>query len=346
MNPVGDNTILVVDDADLLRRTVRRILERQGYFIIEATDVPSARKMLQENQVGLVLCDVNMPGESGLTLVRDLRPRMPETAVVMVTSVDSTSVAVEALEAGAFGYILKPFARGELIIQVDNAMRRRMLEMFHLRTRAALRERVQVQTAKVLESREELALRLAAACAARTDETKAHIRRIGMYAAEMAQLLGWEEDEVEDLRVAATMHDVGKVLLPDAILEKHAPLNEAEFEIVRQHTIAGAEMLAGSHIPMLEVAERVARHHHERWDGSGYPDGLAGEDIPVEARMVLIADVYDSLVHERHFREPWKEDQSVAYLRERRGTWFDPELLDLFLENISLMRAIRLGNPD
>jgi response regulator RpfG family c-di-GMP phosphodiesterase len=105
-------------------------------------------------------------------------------------------------------------------------------------------------------------------------------------------------------------------------------------------------MLSGSDIPMLEVARRVARSHHERWDGSGYPDGLAGEDIPIEARIMLIADVYDSLVHERHFREPWQEDEGTAYMRERRGTWFDPELLDLFLENIALMRAIRLGNPD
>ncbi len=346
MNALGDNTVLVVDDAELLRRTVRRILERQGFFVVEAADVASAKKIVEEQQVGLVLCDVNMPGENGIELVRHLRPLMPETSVVMVTSVDSTSVAIQALELGAFGYVLKPFARDELIIQVDNAMRRRTLEMFHRRTREALRERVRVQTAKVLESREELALRLAAACAARTDETRAHIRRIGMYAAEMAQLLGWEEDEVEDLRVAATMHDVGKVLLPDSILQKHGPLDDEEYAVVRDHTISGAEMLAGSDIPMLEVAERIARHHHERWDGSGYPDGLAAEGIPIEARMVLIADVYDSLVHERHFRGPWEEDEGVAYLRERRGTWFDPALLDLFLDHISLMRAIRLGNPD
>ncbi len=163
-----------------------------------------------------MLCDVNMPGESGIELVRHVRPRMPETSVVMVTSVDNSAVAVEALEQGAYGYVLKPFARGELLIQVENAMRRRTLELFHRRTQEALRERVRVQTAKVLESREELALRLASACAARTDET----------------------------------------------------------------------------------------------------------------------------------RDPWHEDEGTAYMRERRGTWFDPELLDLFLENIALMRAIRLGNPD
>ncbi len=347
MNALADNSILVMDDSEQLRRTVRRILERHGYAVYEAGDVPGARKVLAERSIGLVLCDVNLPGESGLELVRELRGRMPDTAAIMITSVDSTSIAIDALEMGAYGYILKPFSRGELIIQVDGALRRRTLELYHRRTERALRQRVNLQTAKVLESREELALRLAGACAVRTDETPAHIRRIGLYAAEMGQLLDFADDEIEDLRVAATLHDVGKIVMPDAILHNHGPLDDEERVEIREHTTIGGDMLAGSRIPMLEIAEKVARHHHEHWDGSGYPKGLTGEQIPIEARIVHLADVYDSLLHERHFRDaPFSEDDAVRYMRERRGQWFDPELFDLFEEHLALFRAIRLGNPD
>ncbi len=342
----ADNTILVVDDDDHVRRSLRRILERQGYNCLEAADVPTARELLQQQPVGLVLSDVNMPDESGLDLVKHLQPRLPETAIVMVTSVDSTRTAVQALEEGAYGYVLKPFDRKEILIQVANALRRRALELFQRRSEDALRDRVRAQTVKVLQSREELALRLASACASRTDETQEHIRRLGLYCAELGQALGWMQDEIEDFRVAATLHDVGKVSLPDRIINKPEPLAPDEHARMQQHTVDGAAMLAGSEIPMLEVAEQVARSHHERWDGTGYPDGLAGDAIPIEARIVAIVDSYDSMLHDRSFRPRWNEQLVVEHLRDQRGKAFDPELLDLFLENLPLMRAIRLGNPD
>lgn len=342
----GCRTILVVDDMPIIRVTLRRILEKEGFTCLEAPNGEEALGVLDEHPVELVLSDIHMPVMDGMELVTALAPRMPGLAVVMVSSVEETRTAVEAIQAGAYGYVHKPFEPREILVQVNAALRRRMLEIEHRDRERVLAQKVREQTLEIRESREEIAIRLISASEERDNETGAHVRRIGLYAAELATLMGWSQKEVDAIRGAAPMHDIGKIGVPDAILQKPGPLTPEEWTVMKSHTTMGARILRTSKVAFIRMGARIAGCHHEKWDGSGYPKGLAGEQIPVEARITAIADVYDALCHRRHYKEAWPEARVAEELANSRGTHFDPEILDLFLANIDAMRAIREANPD
>jgi putative two-component system response regulator len=185
---------------------------------------------------------------------------------------------------------------------------------------------------------------MASAC--RDEETGAHIRRTGLFSEFLALKSGWSVAEAEQLRMAAPMHDVGKIGIPDAILRKHGKLTDEEFEQMKQHTIIGARMLAGSSSPVLQLAEKIALSHHERWDGDGYPHRLSGEQIPEAARILSIVDVYDAISHDRVYRPAMSEELVLEIMRRGMGTHFDPHLLTFFLANYEQLREISLANPD
>ena len=347
INVVPERTgILIVDDLPIVRLSLRRILAKAGYRCREAGDVPQALAALDEEPADLVLCDIQMPGASGLDLVRMLRPRIPDTSVLMVSSSEDTETALECLQQGAFGYVLKPFQPREILVQVNGALRRRLLEIAFRDREAQLAQKVREQTEEIRNSREEIAFRLIAASEHRDHETGMHVRRIGLFAAELARLVGWDEEAVETIRAAAPMHDIGKIGVPDAILQKPGSLTDGEWVEMKRHTSMGAAILKGSTVPFIRMGARIAIGHHERWDGQGYPNGLAGEQIPLEARITSLVDVYDALSNRRHYKDPWPEDQVVAFLRRNRDTQFDPVLLDLFLGHLDRFRAILEGNPD
>ncbi|GMV42582.1 MAG: hypothetical protein AMXMBFR64_42980 [Myxococcales bacterium] len=337
-------TILITDDEPQVRQVLRRILEPRGYVCLEADCVATAKRHLAESSIALVLSDVSMPGETGLELVRHVRGT--DTAIIMITALDNSTVAIEALVQGAYGYVIKPFEINEIVINVENALRRRTLEIDSRRTQEILEQRVREQTEEIRASREEIALRLIAASEYRDNETGGHIRRIGLYAAELGGLLGFSPTDVDLIRVAAPMHDVGKIGIPDAILQKPGKHTPDEWDIMMTHTRIGAEILGGTQIPLLNMARKIALCHHEKWDGGGYPQKLQGETIPVEARIVAIVDVYDALTHARVYKPAWPEPEAIAHLRSQAGAHFDPDLLDTFLENLGVMRDIRLSNPD
>jgi putative two-component system response regulator len=221
-----------------------------------------------------------------------------------------------------------------------------MLEIEHRDRERVLAQKVREQTLEIRESREEIAIRLISASEERDNETGAHVRRIGLYAAEMGMRLGWTQAEVDAIRGAAPMHDIGKIGVPDAILQKPGSLSDEEWKLMREHTIMGARILRRSRVPFIQMGARIAACHHEKWDGSGYPRGLAGEAIPVEARITAIVDVYDALCHKRYYKESWEEPRAVEFMLKGRGSHFDPDLLDLFLACLDEMRAIREANPD
>jgi len=344
--PESPIRILVVDDVPLVRLSLRRILEKEGYDCREAADGNAALEMLERDAVPLVLCDIHMPGRSGLDVVKLLKPRIPQISIVMVSGEDETGIAVECIEQGAFGFVHKPFQPREILVQVKAALRRRLLEIEHLDRERILAQKVREQTLEIRESREEIALRLISASEERDDETGAHVRRIGLYAAEMAILLGWIQEDVDAIRSAAPMHDIGKVGVPDSILQKPGPLTEAEWAVMRQHPTMGARILKNSRVPFIQMASRIAACHHEKWDGTGYPEGLKGEEIPLEARITTLADVYDALCHRRHYKEPWPEDKVIDILKEGKGTHFDPDLVDLFLKHLDVMRVVLDAYPD
>jgi putative two-component system response regulator len=338
--------ILIVDDLPIVRLSLQRILSKAGYRCREAEDVPSALTVLDEDDIELILCDIQMPGASGLDLVKAIRPRIPETSVVMVSSLEDAETAIECLQQGAFGYVLKPFQPREILVQVNGALRRRMLEIAFRDREAQLAQKVREQTLEIRDSREEIALRLIAASEHRDNETGMHVRRIGLYAAEMARLLGWDLQGVDTIQSAAPMHDIGKIGVPDAILQKPSALTEEEWVTMKRHTTMGATILKGSAVPFIQMGARIAIGHHEKWDGSGYPKGLEGEGINLEARITSLVDVYDAVSNRRHYKEPWPEDQVVALIRKGSGHHFDPRLVELFLDHLESFRTILLANPD
>jgi putative two-component system response regulator len=343
----ADTRILVVDDLPVVRLSLRHILQKAGYQCQEADSVASALAALEKGPVDLVLCDIEMPGgPSGVELVKSLQPRIPEVAVVMVSAMDDTSLAIECIQLGAFGYVVKPFQARDILVQVSSALRRRVLEIAFRDRETELARKVREQTFEIRNSREEIALRLLSACEYRDYETGAHVRRIGLYAAEFARILGWSEDDVDCIQAAAPLHDIGKIGVPDAILMKPGDLTEAEWVLMKQHTTKGAAILKGSSVPFIQMGARIAACHHEKWDGSGYPRGLRAEQIPVDARITAIVDVYDALVHKRHYKEPWPEEHAIDFMRQRVGTHLDPGLFDLFVEHLAAFRAIRMANPD
>jgi putative two-component system response regulator len=339
-------SILIVDDLPIVRLSLQRILTKAGYRCREAEDVPRALAVLDEDDIELILCDIQMPGASGLDLVKAISPRIPETSVVMVSSLEDAETAIECLQRGAFGYVLKPFQPREILVQVNGALRRRMLEIAFRDREAQLALKVQEQTVELKDSREEIALRLIAASEHRDNETGMHVRRIGLYAAEMARLLGWDLKGVDTIQSAAPMHDIGKIGVPDAILQKPSALTEEEWVTMKRHTTMGATILKGSTVPFIQMGARIAIGHHEKWDGSGYPKGLAGEAINLEARITALVDVYDAVSNRRHYKEPWPEDRVVALIRKGDGIHFDPQLVDLFLTNLDRFRDILLAHPD
>ncbi len=215
-----------------------------------------------------------------------------------------------------------------------------------LLTKEFLEAEVARRTKSIRDREEEIALRLVVASDYRDEETGAHIRRIGLYAEQLSIALDWTLKKAYDLRIAASMHDVGKIGIPDAILLKPGKLNASEMAIMKSHTEIGARMLAGSDISLLRMARDIALHHHEHWDGHGYPDGLQGEDIPESARITTVCDVYDALIQDRAYRKALPEHEALSIMREERGKLFDPRIFDKFLELLPTFRRIRLANTE
>jgi putative two-component system response regulator len=325
------NKILVVDDDPFISRVLSRWLTREGFECATAARTGEALGLLEQESFALVVADITMPGRSGMELLTLTRERYPDVAVIMATAVDDRDTAIRALELGAYGYVIKPLDQNEVIINVANALERRRLVLESQQYQQRLEEEVRERTSDIRHREEEIALRLVAAAEYRDESTGAHIRRIGLYSAVLAEASGWDRQLVDDIRVAATMHDIGKIGVPDHILLKPGKLTLEEFEVVRKHPEIGAGILEGSKAPLLQLAREIALSHHEKWDGSGYPRGLAGEAIPQSGRVVAIVDAYDALVHNRVYRPAVPENKALAIMAEDQGKHFDPKLFEYFL---------------
>ena len=232
--------------------------------------------------------DIRLPGRSGADLLPDVKAAFPDTAVIMLTGNDETRTAVATLAQGASGYLLKPVERDELVFQVGSALERRRLTLENRQYLRGLERRVREQTAEIRQAHEETIHRLVAASLYRDEETGMHIKRTGLLSELLATATGWPRAEAETIRMAAPMHDVGKIGIPDAILRKPEKLTSEEFDVMKTHTLIGAGMLAGSRSAVLQMAEEIARSHHERWDGGGYPARLTQHAIPESARIVAL----------------------------------------------------------
>ena len=351
----NENRILVVDDEEPIRRILCRLLERNGYPSAGARDAEDAMVHLKEDDYSLVLTDMDMPGSSGLDLIMQINQSHPDTATVMVTGMDDAKLAHTALDIGAYGYIIKPFEPNEILINVANALRRRGLEIENRNHRLRLEQMIKERTAELWEaiarlekaekdvrlSREETIQRLVIAAEFRDDETAQHIQRMSRYCGLLARSHGADLERAELIRVASLMHDVGKIGIPDSILLKPGKLTPEERTIMQQHSEIGYRILAGSKSELLRTAADIAWTHHERVDGTGYPLGLVGDQIPLEGRIAAIADVFDALTSDRVYKKAFPLGKAVDIMREGRNLHFDPALLDSFLNVIDEALEIR-----
>lgn len=350
-----NKSILIVDDEEPIRRMLRRLLERHHYACKVASDATEARRQLEGQDFALILCDVNMPGESGLDLVRHVLREYPHTAAVMITGLDDPQLASIALEQGAYGYIIKPFESNEVLINVSNALRRRRLEIENQAHREHLEQTVLERTAALREaitnleraerdirlSREETIQRLALAAEFRDDETARHVQRMSHYCALLARRYGLDEGHCELIRIASPMHDIGKIGTPDSILLKPGKFTPEEFQAISRHPEIGYRILSGSDADLLKLAAVIAWTHHEKYDGSGYPRKLKGETIPLEGRIAAVADAFDALTSRRVYKPAFPVDQAISIMRQGRGKHFDPGLLDTFLDSMDQVLVVK-----
>ncbi len=339
--PAEMEKILVVDDENMIADLLSVWFDREGYYCAKANSGVEALELLAGEEFDLLVSDITMPGMTGLELLKHVKKQYPDMAVLMATAISNRETAVSALQMGAYGYSIKPFDRNELLINVANALERRRVTLRMQEYERDLERKVLERTAQVRRREEQIVVRLLSASEYRDDETGAHIRRIGLYSALIAQELGWEPQRVADMRLAAPMHDVGKIGIPDSILRKPGGLKRDEFEIMKTHTTIGGKILDDPDVPLLRLAKEIALTHHEKWNGAGYPEGLSGEAIPESGRITAVVDVYDALVYDRVYRPAIPEEKALSMVREGRGTHFDPRILDCFFSLLPGIREIR-----
>jgi putative two-component system response regulator len=339
--------IMIVDDEEPNVRLLERVLRDAGFGnTISTTDPREVLGLFEECEPDLILLDLLMPHLDGFALMEKLRELIPRASFlpIIVLTADATDTTKRrALAAGAKDFLTKPLDIQEVVLRIKNMLETRSLHLQLQAHNELLAERVRLRTHELEEAQAETFERLALAAEYRDDNTGQHTRRVGEMAALLADKLGLPPEEVELLERAAGLHDLGKIGVSDSILLAPRRLTQQEFEIVKLHTATGANILSGSRSPLLQMAEVVARFHHERWDGTGY-QGLVGEGIPFVARITTVADVFDALTHERPYKEAWTVARSIEEIEAQRGRQFDPDVVDAFLLLIERSFSSMIGN--
>jgi putative two-component system response regulator len=338
--------ILIVDDERTNVLVLERLLEQAGYVDRRSTTVASdAPLIFREFRPDLVLLDLHMPELDGFALLEQLSSMVPAGRYLpfIVLTADTTPEAKHrALSSGAYDFLTKPFDHVEVVLRIRTHLDARSLHLQLASHAELLEKRVRQRTRDLEEARLETLECLARLAEMRDDETGRHTVRVGQMSATLADAVGLDAETCELIRRAAPLHDTGKFGIPDAILLKPGKLTTDEFEIVKSHTTLGAEILAGARSPVLSLAREIALTHHERWNGTGYPTGLSGEQIPIGGRIVGLADVLDALTRKRPYKPAWPIDVAVAEIRSQSGRQFDPAVVDAMVRTLpTLSRVLR-----
>jgi putative two-component system response regulator len=335
MLEVAQSRILIVDDDASVVRSLRQILVHDGFTQIASTTNPRlTRELFLAFNPDLVVLDLRMPDMDGFEVIEHLRPLRPEgefLPVLVLTGDTATEVKLRALAQGANDFLQKPFDVVEVSLRIRHLLETRLLHLRLSDQNLTLELRVRERTRQRDKAQEEMLQRLAAAGEARDDDTGRHTVRVGQLAARVHEALRLPATRTALIRQAAPLHDIGKIGIPDSVLLKPGKLTAEEFAIMRSHTIIGARILADGQCDVVRMAAAIARSHHERWDGTGYPDRLEGEAIPIEARIVGLVDVFDALTHDRPYRPAWQRQRVLDHVASERGRHFDPAICDVFL---------------
>jgi len=340
---IKDAKILIVDDQPANVTLIEKMLDIEGYInVIATTDPTQVESIYLEQNSDLVLLDLNMPVMDGyqvLAKIREVDPDYPPI-IVLTAQIDRES-RIKALDLGARDFLAKPFDRVELMTRIRNMLEVRIMAKAMKNQNKILDAMVKERTKELNHTRLEVIRRLGRAAEYRDDMTGFHIIRMSRYSQILALAAGMSEADAEMLLNASPMHDIGKIGIPDNVLLKPGKLDAEEWKIMQTHVDIGVEILSGADSDLMNMAAEVAQNHHEKWDGSGYPRSLAGEDIPFTGRVVAVADVFDALTTERPYKDAWSIDKSVEFLKEQSGKHFEPRLVELFLEILPDILKIR-----
>lgn len=330
MQNTSDNQtkILLVDDEPANLRVLKQILH-DNYRLIFAKSGEEALKLTQRDKPDLILLDVMMPGMTGFETCQQLKadPNTAAIPVIFITALKDTDDEAKGFEYGAVDYITKPVSPPIVKARV--------------KTHLSL-----VRTDELKKTRLQVIQRLGRASEYKDNETGLHVIRMSHYSKVIALAYGFSEQKADDLFHAAPMHDIGKIGIADSIMLKPAKLTDEEFAEMKKHPLIGAEIIGECDSELLTLAKSVALHHHEKWDGSGYPYGLKGEDIPIEGRIVALADVFDALTTKRPYKEAWPIDDTMNYIKQQKGIHFDPQLVDLLEQELDKILTIKGNWPE
>ncbi|NTV62619.1 MAG: response regulator [Oscillochloris sp.] len=328
--------VLLVDDQDVNLRLLEIILKREGFTCVRSLNNPyDVLPAYVEYKPDIILLDLLMPELDGITIMEMLNRRIPSGVylpILVLTADASPETRRRALSLGAKDFLTKPFDSSEVVLRLWNLLETRMLYLQLQQQNQQLSQEVQRSLHDLDEAQTEVILRLAQAAEYRDEETGQHTQRVGRLSALIARNLNLDEEQVELIRRAAPLHDIGKIAIPDHILRKPGRLTAEELEQMKEHPLVGARMLRNSRLPLLQAACEIALYHHERWDGTGYPQAIKGAAIPIMARIVAVADTFDALTHERPYKRAWSVEESISELHKGSGSRYDPQVVEALIQ--------------
>jgi putative two-component system response regulator len=340
---VRNECIMIVDDEPVNLKLLDKMLRMHGYDkLILISDPAVVIHQYLEHSPDLILLDINMPVLDGFQVMEKLKdlndPILPP--IIILTAQHGKDYLLRALASGARDFLTKPFDRTELLMRVRNLLDAHLAHKFVHSHAATLDMMVRMRTEELRNTRLQVVQRLGRAAEYRDEETGNHILRMSHSCAHLARTIGWSEGEVELILHASPMHDIGKIGIPDSILLKPGKFDPDEWRIMQTHATIGADLLSGDESELMTMARDIALTHHEKWDGSGYPNGLKNEEIPQSGRIAAIADVFDALTSERPYKKAWTVNDATDFLLQQKGKNFDPLLTEAFLDE--LPRIIRI----
>lgn len=331
--------VLIVDDQPFFVTMLKDQLSLMGYEVLAAYSGTEALKLAMKNQPDLILLDVVLPDIDGFKVCHSIKssPQTDHIPVLMLTALTDVKSKHKGLKAGAIDFLSKPIDQDELSYKIENVIKLKDQQKFLQNRTKLLEDIIEDKICEVQDAFNDSINRLTLAAEYRDDDTALHIKRVGHYVRVLAQTLDFDEDQIELLECASPMHDVGKIGIKEGILMKPGKLTEEEFEEMKTHTFIGGKILGGAKSELLKSAEKFALYHHERWDGSGYPHQLRGDDIPIEGRLMFMADIYDALRSRRSYKPSYDHDEVYKIItkgnKETRPTYFDPLILEAFKGN-------------